>query len=53
MNYFNRSTIKMTDWPVDARAFSRPTSKAREKRPRDEVESSVEPIRQQIEPAAL
>ena len=28
----------MTDWPADARAFSRPTSKAREKRPGDEVE---------------
>ena len=27
----------MTDWPADARAFSRPTSKAREKRPGDEV----------------
>ena len=24
-------------WPADARAFSRPTSKAREKRPGDEV----------------
>ena len=28
----------MTDWPADARAFSRPTTKAREKRPGDEVE---------------
>ena len=27
----------MTDWPVDARVFSRPTSKAREKRPGDEA----------------
>ena len=27
----------MTNWPADARAFSRPTSKAREKRPGDEV----------------
>ena len=27
----------MTDWPANARAFSRPTSKAREKRPVDEV----------------
>ena len=28
----------MTDWPADARVFSRPTSKAREKRPGDEVD---------------
>ena len=28
----------MTDWPADARAFSCPTSKAREKRPGVEVE---------------
>ena len=27
-------------WPADARAFSRPTSKAREKRPGDQVEFS-------------
>ena len=27
----------MTVWPADASAFSRPTSKAREKRPGDEV----------------
>ena len=27
----------MTDWPVDARPFSRPTSKPREKSPGDEV----------------
>ena len=27
----------MTDRPANARAFSRPTSKAREKRPGDEV----------------
>ena len=27
----------MTDWQADARAFSRTTSKAREKRPGDEV----------------
>ena len=27
-------------WPADARAFSRPTSKAGEKRPGDEVEFS-------------
>ena len=27
----------MTDWPANARAFSRPTSKAREKRSGDEV----------------
>ena len=33
----------MTDRPADARAFSRPTSKAREKRPRDEV-SGVEGV---------
>ena len=36
--YLNQQPIKMTDWPADARAFSRPTSKAREKRPGDEVE---------------
>ena len=39
MNYLNQP-IKMTDWPVDARAFSRPTSKPREKRPGDEVETT-------------
>ena len=27
----------MTDWPAHARAFSRPTSRPREKRPLDEV----------------
>ena len=30
----------MTDWLADARAFSRPTSKAREKHPGDEVASA-------------
>ena len=30
--------IKMTDWPSDARTFSRPASKDREKRPGDEVD---------------
>ena len=30
----------MVMWPADARAFSGPTSKAREKRPGDEVEQS-------------
>ena len=39
MNYLNQP-IKMTDWPVDARVFSRPTSEPREKRPGDEVETT-------------
>ena len=39
MNYLNQP-IKMTDWPVDARVFSRPTSKPREKRPGEEVETT-------------
>ena len=36
MNYLNQST-NQHDGLADARAFSRPTSKAREKRPGDEV----------------
>ena len=32
----------MTDWPANARAFSRLTSKAKEKRPGDEVASVKE-----------
>ena len=36
VNYLNQST-KQIDGLTDARAFSRPTSKAREKRPGDEV----------------
>ena len=33
--------MKMTDQLANARAFSRPTSKAREKRPGDEVASAL------------
>ena len=49
----------MVVWPADSRAFSRPTSKAREKRPGDEVVSCLDakialvPKHQRIAPSTL